>query len=107
MIVEERKVIESLLSTSHPAGRSKAAFFGKFGFHREAWEVLRDALLDHAQDANLVRTIETEFGTKRILEGPLRAPDGRMPRIRSVWFQAPGEPEPRLVTAHPARRSDK
>jgi hypothetical protein len=37
---------------------------------------LRDALLAHARTAGIVSTIETEFGMKYILEGPLVVPGG-------------------------------
>jgi hypothetical protein len=64
VIVEESKITEYLLSTTHPIGRSKAAFFVRFGFRSESWQALREALLNHAASAAVVSTVETEFGIK-------------------------------------------
>ena len=100
-IIEERKIADYLLSSSHPAGRAKAAFFRRHGFTAAAWMTLRDALLDHARSAPVISAADTPFGRKYILEGALAAPDGRMPRIRTVWFIEIGETAPRFVTAYP------
>ena len=102
-IIEERKVADYLLSSSHPAGRAKATFFRRHGFAAAAWTTLRDALLDHARSAPVVSAADTAFGKKYILEGSIAAPDGRAPRIRAVWFIEIGETAPRFVTAYPVR----
>lgn len=101
--IPQRKVTDHLLSTTHPAGRSKAAFFARFGFTRAVWESLADALWRHARDNDVAVTEETPFGTSYAVDGPLTAPDGRTPRIRSVWFIETGEAIPRLVTAYPLK----
>ncbi len=102
-IVEERKIADYLLSVSHPAGRAKAAFLRRHGFTPADWTVLRDALLSHARSVPVISAADTAFGRKYILEGPLAAPDGRAPRIRTVWFIEIGETAPRFVTAYPVR----
>ena len=38
------KIVRYLLSTTHRAGRSKAAFFGKHGFKTQDWQALAEAL---------------------------------------------------------------
>ncbi|HPO13972.1 MAG TPA: hypothetical protein PLI09_11040 [Candidatus Hydrogenedentes bacterium] len=38
------------------------------------------------------------------IEGELNCPDGRRPRIRSVWFIEHGKAGPVLVTAYPLDR---
>ena len=101
-IIEEQKIRQYLLTSDHPAGRAKAAFFLRFGFRVEAWQELRQALLRHSRTAGIVAIGETEFGEKYILEGRLTAPDGRRPMVRAVWFVRSGEVAPRLVTAYPA-----
>lgn len=102
-IIEGRKITDYLLSSSHPAGRAKAVFFRRYGFSAAAWTRLRDALLDHARSAPVISPADTPLGKKYILEGPLAAPDGRAPRIRTVWFIEIGETVPRFVTAYPVR----
>src|SRR5260370_135705 len=44
----------------------------------------------------------TEFqGPRYEVEGELAAPDGRRPRIRTVWQIDTGQIVPRLITAYP------
>lgn len=100
-IVDDGKISQYLLSTTHPAGRSKAAFFMRYGFTPANPVALRDSLMAHANSAPVVTTAATEFGTKYIAEGPLNTPDKRAPLLRTVWFVALGEVAPRLVTAYP------
>jgi Domain of unknown function (DUF6883) len=85
--VERRKVVEYLLSFSHPDGSSKARFFSRFGFRMEEWEVLARALRKH--------------GSRHSVDGPLETPDGRNPEVRTVWILAKRSRAPRLITAHP------
>jgi hypothetical protein len=100
--VEEAKVTGYLLATGHPYGRSKALFFERFGFTSANPSALRDALLAHAGEADLVATEETTFGRKYVVEGPLRSRDRRDPLIRSIWFEEDELGPVKLVTAYPA-----
>lgn len=99
--IDRRKITGYLLAIHHPAGRAKAAFFHQFGFRSAAWRNLRDALIEHACSAATVSVIDTPYGRKYVLDGALPAPDGRRPRIRTVWFLESGKTRPRLVTAYP------
>ena len=45
----------------------------------------------------------TTFGTRYVIEGPLRAAYGRRPNLRSIWFVDAGTDAPRLVTAYPLK----
>jgi hypothetical protein len=102
--VRREKLVNYLLSRAHPDGAGKAAFFERFGFSADSWHVLRDALLDHAGQHEVVDSGTSEFGTRYTVEGPLRSPDGRNPQVRSVWFIGAGADVPRLVTAYPQRK---
>ena len=42
-----------------------------------------------------------KLGPRYQVEGRLKAPDGRSPRVRSVWQLDHGEVEPRLIKAYP------
>ena len=99
--IPEAKIRGYLLSTSHPYGRHKAAFFKRFGFSAESWGLMASALRAHAEQCDVARVDDTEFGTRYIVEGPLRTPDGRAPIVRVVWFIEKGDNRPRLVTAYP------
>lgn len=98
-VVEEHKVTTYLLSDERSEG--KAAFFAAFGFTRERWDLLRDALLEHGASHEVFLGGNNPFGVKYVVEGPLRTPDGRSPRVRSVWILETGSSAPRLVTAYP------
>jgi filamentous hemagglutinin len=102
--VEPAKLTEYLLNPEHPIGGDKAAFLSRFGFHRDAWRVLEAALLRHAREGVVVADRVTAYGHHFTVEGPLPAPDGRAPIVRTAWMVALGERRPRFVTAHPGRR---
>jgi len=100
-IVEKTKLTDYLLSPSHPAGRSKAAFLSRFGFSAANWETLQESLLHHVAVAENATALKTQFGIKYMIEAGLETPDGRRPRIRSVWFIENGQQAPKLVTVVP------
>jgi hypothetical protein len=100
-VVEQEKIIGYLLNPMHRHGASKARFFKEFGFRVEAWEKFAEALREHARQHNVVRTKETGFGPRYEVEGDLSAPDGRSPRVRTVWQMDEGQIAPRLITAYP------
>jgi hypothetical protein len=101
VVVERGKIVDYLLNPAHRYGASKARFFARFGFQSEKWEHLAQALRRHGQKHEVKRTRETGFGPRYEVEGELNAPDGRSPRVRSVWQLDQGEVAPRLITAYP------
>jgi hypothetical protein len=103
-IISETKIVDYLLSPIHPAGKSKAKFFVEFGFDRENWHQLADALRRHASDYPVAQVEESEFGQRFVIDGPLDAPDGRRPMVRAIWFIESSSDAPHLVTAHPLKR---
>ena len=105
LIIEREKVADYLLNPTHRYGASKARFFSKFGFRREKWETLAQALRDHARNNEIVRTIETGFGPRFLVEGEVKTPDGRRMHLRTIWQFDRGEIAPRLITAYPARQT--
>lgn len=100
-LVEQEKITEYLLNTEHRYGASKARFFFRFGFSLAKWETLAQALREHGQQYEVSRTTKTSFGPRYEVEGVLNTPDGRTPRVRSVWQFDQGEVAPRLITAYP------
>jgi hypothetical protein len=42
--VDQSKIVDYLLSVTHPDGQAKARFFVSFGFHVNQWKQLADAL---------------------------------------------------------------
>jgi hypothetical protein len=84
LIVPREKVENYLLDLAHPIGGSKARFFRSFGFRREAWNVLADALRKHAQENLVANSISDEDGVTYLIEAPLETPSGRKPRVRAI-----------------------
>ncbi len=101
VLVEEEKVVGYLLNYPHRYGASKARFFGDFGFSAENWQVLAEALRAHGRAHEVPKTKETPFGPRYEVEGRLDSPDGRQPRLRTVWQLDAGQIAPRLITAYP------
>ena len=102
--VESAKITNYLLSFDSERGKSKAKFFTDLGFNQREWQRLAEALKVHASGYEVTRIVETQHGTKFTVEGVLQTPDGRNPRIRTVWMIYHGTEEPWLITAHPRRR---
>jgi hypothetical protein len=90
-----------LLNSEHRYGISKARFFAKFGYRVETWEVLAAALREHVRRNEVSKVKETGFGPRYQVDGDLIAPDGRRPRLRTVWQMDPAQVAPRLITAYP------
>jgi hypothetical protein len=99
--VDRRKVVDYLLSSLHPDGRSKAQFFLAFGFRAGRWEIFARALRKHGRSHDVRASVESRHGTRYSIDGLLETPDGRNPRVRTVWVLAKRSKSPRLVTAYP------
>ena len=102
--VEPAKITRYLLSLDSERGRSKAEYFMEFGFNREEWQRFAEALLVHGGSHEVTRVVEAQHGTKFTIDGALQTPDGRNPRVRTVWMIYHDSDEPWLITAHPRRR---
>lgn len=103
--VSERKIVEYLLSPRHPKGGTKARFFLRFGFSPSDWNQMAHALKTQADRGVLREQTRERHGMRYVIDGPIEAPDGRSPLIRSVWFSDPDGKNVRFVTAHPLPRS--
>jgi hypothetical protein len=103
-VVARGKVVDYLLSDTHPDGRGKARFFAVHGFSPASWEALAAALRLHAVSHPVAEAVETPFGLRYVVEGELPTPDGRAPGVRMVWFVRTGRDVPELVTAYPMKR---
>jgi hypothetical protein len=100
--VDDAKITKYLLNPAHPIGRSKAQFFGSFGFSSANWMDLKKALVDHPKRNAVTDHIRTPYGEKYVVSCSLVAPDGRNPCIVSVWISEPPHLVVlRFVTAYP------
>jgi hypothetical protein len=101
--VDRDKIYEYLLSASHPDGSHKARFFKRFGYTTARWERLADDLKEHARRHSVVKTMASQHGVRYTMDGVIETPDGRRPRIRTVWFIRKNDARPRFITAYPLR----
>ena len=69
--VDREKVVAYLLSPIHPHGRGKANFFVHFGFRVADWELLAEALRTHGASQQVVKTVESTYGTRYAVKGPI------------------------------------
>jgi hypothetical protein len=99
-IVPRSKVEDYLLNLEHPIGGGKAKFFIHFGFHRDRWEELKEALRGHAKENPVADTLQDADGVTYVIDGKVKTPSGRHPRVRSVWLLETGELAPRFITAY-------
>ena len=100
-VVRAEKISDYLLSTIHPAGRHKARFFGLFGFLRAVPETLIQSLIEHARTNEISAIDQTAFRARYTIDGTVKSPDGRNPRLRVIWFIEAGGDTPHFVTAYP------
>lgn len=103
-IVEPRKLRDYLLSSAHPVGRFKSAFFASLGYEQNSWGVLSADLhnLVTSEDAEPIDS--TPFGQKYEVKGRLKGPNGKEADVVTVWIILGGEDFPRFVTAFPGAR---
>ena len=100
-VVPRAKVENYLLDPAHPIGGGKARFFIHFGFRREQWNLLAEAIRKHAVENPATDSIADRDGITYLVEGPLETPSGRKPRVRTVWLIESGQLAPRFITAYP------
>jgi len=99
--VTRQKIVDYLLNSRHARGKSKAAFFGNFGFSVASWTVLQQALIAQGCNNPVVETRQTGFGPRYTVRCSCPSPDGRDPCILTVWQIDTESACPRLITAYP------
>jgi hypothetical protein len=99
--VDERKLINYVLSPVHPIGRFKAAFFGRHGFSVDNWRALRDQLLALAQNDDAEEGERSRYGQEYLVSGILTGNLGQEGEVHAVWIVLHGDDTPRFVTVYP------
>ncbi len=100
-LLAHSKITEYLLHEGNESG--KAGFFIRFGFSVSQWNLLAEALLEHAKTYEVVQAVTTQHGTKYIIEGKLSTPDERNPTIRAIWLIEHEQTTARFITAYPMK----
>jgi hypothetical protein len=99
--ISPEKITNYLLSETHAVGKSKARYFGSYGFHSKNFEALKEGLLTIAYNNEIIGTETSAYGTKYTVDGQLETPKGVMIQIRTIWIIEKGYDNPRFVTAYP------
>jgi hypothetical protein len=94
-VILDAKITDYLLKNP-----GKAKFFLRFGFTLAHWQELHDASLLHVTIHEYAQEIVVDDGVKYVVDGELQSPDGRNPRVRSVWMIDSGMSNPRLISAY-------
>lgn len=68
-IVEDAKVRDYLLSSTHPIGRFKSVVFLALGYSQENWQALAADLLAFAKQEHAIAGKPTEHGQKYEVSG--------------------------------------
>lgn len=99
-LVEDDKLRGYVLNPTHPVGRHHAALFEKLlGIRQANREVLREALLDAAENEAVAREVATPYGKKYEMQFPLSGPAGTK-TVLAVWMIDHRSDRPRLITCY-------
>ena len=99
-IVDDRKLRDYLLSPSHPHGRHHARLFrALLGIDAENADLLKQALLDAAANAEAVAGKTSDYGRKYEVRFAMQGRTGPY-NVLSVWIVPSNENVPYLVTAY-------
>jgi uncharacterized protein DUF6883 len=98
-IVDSRKLVAYCLNPHHSRGRNKARVFASVGIVQAEAEILKDALLSAARNAEARPGVANPYGQRYIVDFDL-VRQARTIRIRSTWIVRIGEDLPRLTSCY-------
>jgi len=75
-IIEAEKLRGYILSSTHPVGRFKAAFFRRLGYSAENWETFERSLRSLILTQDATEAEKSRYGKKYIVEGSFAGPSG-------------------------------
>jgi hypothetical protein len=81
-IIEADKLRGYVLSSAHPVGRFKAAFFQRLGYSAENWEAFEWSLRELILSQDVAQVEESQYGQKFIVEGPFKGSSGETRRCK-------------------------
>jgi hypothetical protein len=102
-IIPMEKLVDYLLSPTHPEGSSKAAFLAGLGYSSHEWRQL-EADLREQLVLDAVPGKVSPFGRKYEILGLLTGPNGATAQVRTIWIILTDETRARLVTLIPEER---
>lgn len=100
-VISVEKVRDYLLNAEHRRGGAKARLLHALGYSRS--DPMR--LADDLREQHLIRddamAVESPYGERFDVRGPLVTPSGREVAMRSIWQIDTGTAQPRLITMYP------
>lgn len=100
-VIDPPKIRDYLLSTAHPVGRFKAAFFTSLGYSSDNWRRLEADLRELAVSGEAEPGRQSPHGRKYEVRGILKGPAGRPAEVATIWIVSTGRDVPEFVTAYP------
>jgi len=100
--IDPSKLVDDLLSETHPVGRSKAELLRSIGFDLLSVDDLERELVAIAQTQDVQGVKTSPPGVKYVIDGTLHAPSGGRVSVRAVWIVDAGEENSRFMTAYPS-----
>lgn len=99
-VVEDAKLLDYILSPTHPIGRHHAALFEELlGITRDNADILRTALLDAAMNTDVTPGHQSAFGPKFEMRLEMAGPEGPK-TVLAVWLIESSADRPRLITCY-------
>ena len=99
--ISSSKLLDYLLSQTHPIGKTKARYLRSAGFNESNVNLLRQSLVNLSQTEEIKEVITSPHGVKYLIEGSIQTPAGTYIKLRTIWIIDSGQDYPRFVTAYP------
>lgn len=99
--ISDDKLVNYLLSETHPIGRFKAYFFKNLGFHLKNKELLKQKLIQTITSGTVIEVRSSQFGEKIVIQDKLETSSENFAIIKTVWITEDHKTL-RFVTAYPA-----
>lgn len=99
--IPKGKLVNYLLSTQHPVGKSKAKFFNKIGFNNKNSTLLEQQLLNIAKNNEVNKILESSHGKNYQINGQITTPESKAVHLTTVWCIKVEDTKPSFVTAYP------
>ena len=95
------KLLDYLLSGTHPVGKSKAKYLRSLGFNETNLNLLKEGLLGIARLEDVKEVISSLYGVKYVIDGTLQTPIGVFIKLRTILIIDKDMERPRFITAYP------
>lgn len=99
--IPKAKLTAYLLSQTHEVGRFKSKYFHALGYDLLNLNILEKALRTIAQSQDVEEVLPTTYGTKYIIDGKIKTPNGKVVKLRTVWIIEKSQKRPRFITVYP------